>query len=151
MHRPVLGEVQVDHTVDHGPVEDARCVLVGGREQAEHRSVQELRAAERRGAEAQSVLETLQANAPVGLGLLDTDFRIVRENEMLATFRKDGAGGQVGRLVGDVIPEQWPVIEPLVRRVLETGEPCSNQPFVFSGPEVPRNTLNSYYPVRVDG
>jgi PAS domain-containing protein len=47
--------------------------------------VDQLAAAERRTAEALTLLETLQSTAPVGLGFVDREFRIRQMNESLAS------------------------------------------------------------------
>jgi two-component system NtrC family sensor kinase len=57
----------------------------------------------------------------------------------------------VGRPITDILPGYWPCIEPMYRRVLETGEPVSHRAGpVVAGAEPVRSQIN-YYPVRVAG
>jgi PAS domain S-box-containing protein len=81
-----------------------------------------LRRSERTAVEALTLLETLQENAPVGIGFLDREYRIVRLNPMLAALDPSPARDHVGLLAAQVIPTMWPEVEPLFRRVLETGQ-----------------------------
>jgi PAS domain S-box-containing protein len=69
-----------------------------------------------------TLLETLMANAPIGCGFVDLDFRIVLLNERLAAVNGSSVERQIGQRVSEVLPELWPTLEPLFRHVLETGE-----------------------------
>ncbi|MGA2927294.1 MAG: EAL domain-containing protein [Solirubrobacteraceae bacterium] len=113
-----------------------------------------LRAAERRTAETLSLLETLQASAPVGFGFVDREFRQVRFNEALAATTGLTVEQNIGRTVAEVIPELWPELEPVYRRVLETGEAVVNRETsgaVGGDPGREHTWLTSFYPVRVEG
>ena len=68
-----------------------------------------------------SLLETLQASAPVGFGFVDREFRQVRINEALAVTTSLTVEQNIGRTVAEVIPELWPELEPVFQPVLETG------------------------------
>ncbi len=113
----------------------------------------ELCRSQRAAAETLSLLETLQSAAPVGLGFVDRDCRIVRMNDMLAEFNGGSIAEQIGRTVAEVVPEVWAQIEPLYRRVLDHGESVLNIDVgatkVADRSQV-RHTLASYYPVRLD-
>ncbi|HEV7679820.1 MAG TPA: HD domain-containing phosphohydrolase [Candidatus Dormibacteraeota bacterium] len=111
----------------------------------------ELRRANRQNLETITLLETLQATAPLGLGFIDRDFRIVQLNDRLAAVTGGSAADHVGKKVPDVVPALWPTLEPLYRRVLK-GEPILNRE--MSGPSAEdgggrHSWLSSYYPVRV--
>ena len=119
---------------------------------AEHRSREELDVAHRATAEALTMLDTLQASAPVGLGFVDRDFRIVRLNDELAAVSGAPAADQVGRTVAEVLPAIWSQLEPIYERVLTTGEAQVN--LDVSGPTTQdpgrlHSWLTSYYPVRL--
>ena len=77
-------------------------------------------AAERRYEE----LEAIYRTAPVGLGLVDCDLRYLRVNDRLAGFIGKPREEILGRTLPDVIPEAAAQIEPIYRRVIETGEPA---------------------------
>ena len=77
-------------------------------------------------AESLTLLETLQASAPVGFGYVDRDFRIVRLNDSLAAVNGSTVELQLGHTVAEVIPDLWTQIEPAYRKVLDTGNPVVN-------------------------
>ena len=79
-----------------------------------------------RAAEALSLLETLQSSAPVGLGFVDREFRILHINEMLAAVNGSDVEDQIGKRVAEVVPEIWPRIEGVYRRVMEDDEAILN-------------------------
>jgi PAS domain S-box-containing protein len=110
--------------------------------------------AERRTAESLTLLETLQTTAPVGFGFVDRQFRIRRMNEPLALVNGASVEDQLGRRVHEVVPDIWPQIEPIYRRVLDKGEAVVNQETTRENAEDPTRSrvwLASYYPVRVSG
>ena len=105
-------------------------------------------------AESLTLLETLQASAPVGFGYVDRDFRIVRLNDSLAAVNGSTVELQLGRTVAEAIPDLWPQIEPAYRRVLDTGNPVVNLEVTGRSagqPEQVRTWLSSFHPVRLHG
>jgi diguanylate cyclase (GGDEF)-like protein/PAS domain S-box-containing protein len=120
----------------------------------DHRRFEEsLRSAERRTAESLALLETLLSTAPVGFGFVDRDFRQLRVNEALAATSGIPAAEQRGRKLAEVIPELWPELEPIYRRVLETGEAVVNRETsgkLRGDPDREHTWLASFYPVRVE-
>jgi len=113
-----------------------------------------LRAAAAEGARTLALFETLQSKAPIGFGFVDRDYRRVMVNETLAAFNGSSVAEQVGRLVPDLVPLAWPVLEPLYRSVLETGEAVLGVEVDApsqANPQEIRHWLLSYYPVRVTG
>ena len=114
----------------------------------------ELSEAERHTAEAQSLLETLVATAPVGVGFVDREFRIRHINEQLAAVNGAPMADQLGRTVAEVVPDLWPQIARVCRHVLDTGEAVVNQELSSPNPAVPgerRAWLASCFPVRENG
>ncbi len=96
-------------------------------------------------------LDTLLVSAPVGIGFWDRDLRFVRVNDALAAINGISPGEHVGRHLEEVVGELAPVIAPLYRRVLETGEPVvhtesTDDEALQMGER--RHWLSSYYPVR---
>ena len=120
----------------------------------EQRRLEEsLRTAERETAESLALLETLLATAPVGCGFIDREFRQIRINEALAATSGIPAAEQRGRKVAEVIPELWPELEPVYRRVLETGEAVVNRETsgkLRGDPDREHIWLASFYPVRLE-
>jgi PAS domain-containing protein len=70
-----------------------------------------------------ALLDALYGSAPVGLGFWDRELRYVRVNEALARINDRAAEDHVGRTLAEVVPQLAHVLEPIVRRVLERGEP----------------------------
>jgi PAS domain S-box-containing protein len=97
-----------------------------------------------------ALLDALYGAAPVGLGFWNRDLRFVRVNERLAEINGRPAADHVGRTFAEVVPQLAPLLEPMVRRVLERGEPVIAFELTASSPsrpDVPRHWLVSYYPV----
>ncbi|MCP9484581.1 MAG: PAS domain-containing protein [Gaiellaceae bacterium MAG52_C11] len=100
-----------------------------------------------------ALLDTLLLSAPVGIGFWDRDLRFVRVNDALAEINGLAAVEHVGKTLADVKPELAPILEPLYRQVLETGEPIvHNESTDDAGARLGdrRHWLSSYYPVRSD-
>jgi len=98
-------------------------------------------------------LDTLLVSAPVGIGFWDRELRFVRVNEALAQLNRQTPEEHIGRTLAEVIPHLAPHLEPLYRRVLETGEPVVHEESTdetIAGPGDARHWLSSYYPVRGD-
>ena len=114
----------------------------------------DLQAALRQNDETLSLLETLQQNAPVGFGYLDTELRIVRQNDVLAAFRGGSAASRRATRLEDVLAELWPERGTRPATGVRTGEPVVNQqlmrPMTTDGGRL-HETLNSYYPLHRDG
>ena len=96
-------------------------------------------------------LDTLLVSAPVGIGFWDRDLRFIRVNDALAALNRLPPEEHAGRTLAEVIPTLAPVLEPLYRRVLESGEPIvhtesTDERALVQGDR--RHWLSSYYPVR---
>jgi PAS domain S-box-containing protein len=112
-----------------------------------------LRGSERRTAEALSTLETLQASAPVGLGFVDREFHILHLNDMLAEVNGSSVREQIGKTVAEVVPDIWPQVESVYRRVLDNDEAVLNIEVSGESGDKPgrrHHWLASYYPVHLD-
>ncbi|HEY0995648.1 MAG TPA: PAS domain-containing sensor histidine kinase [Gemmatimonadaceae bacterium] len=69
-------------------------------------------------------LEATYRSAPVGLGVLDRDLRFIRINDRLAEMNGLPAGAHVGRTVREIVPALADQAEPVLRHVIESGEPA---------------------------
>lgn len=99
-----------------------------------------------------ALLDTLQRNAPVGFAFVDRDFRYVRINEALAKIDGESPEHHLGRTVEETVPRLWSQLEPLYRKVIDTGEPVTHYEITGETAALPgqiRHWLVSYYPVRV--
>jgi PAS domain S-box-containing protein len=100
-------------------------------------------------------IEALYATAPIGLCFIDTDLRFVRINEHLAAINGVPAAEHIGRTLRDIVPEMAEELEPLLRQVIESGEPILNLEVHGTNraqPGVERDWVVNYYPLkREDG
>ena len=112
-----------------------------------------LRRAEREATEAVTLLQSIEAATPVGFKLVDRDLRVVRINQTLADIDGRSVEECIGLTVAELVPDLWPQLENVYRRVL-AGETVSNvdvsRPSA-ADPHRMRHWLASYYPVRIDG
>jgi two-component system NtrC family sensor kinase len=112
-----------------------------------------LRRAEREATEAVTLLQSIEAATPVGFKLVDRDLRVVRINQTLADIEGRSVEECIGWTVAELVPDLWPQLENVYRRVL-AGETVSNvdvsRPSA-ADPHRMRHWLASYYPVRIDG
>lgn len=100
-----------------------------------------------------AALEHLFKTAPVGLCLIDLDLRYVRINERLAQINGRPVSEHIGRHIRDVVPEIAEQIEPLLRQLIETGEPIIDVEIRGTTPAEPaveRQWVAGYYPLKSD-
>ncbi len=71
-------------------------------------------------------LEGFFVASPCGLSILDSELRYLQVNETLAHMNGSTIADHLGRTIYEVVPQFVPVVEPLMRRVLSTGEPALN-------------------------
>ena len=101
--------------------------------------------------DAEAMLHALLASTPVGLAVLDRDLRHVHVNEALALIDDKPVEWHIGRTVREVVPALADELEPLLQKVLETGEPASDLEFSDVGPYGSRTCRANYHPVRGPG
>ncbi len=92
-------------------------------------------------------------NAPVGICLLDTEFRYLRVNKTLAEINALPVADHIGRTVAEIIPDVASTLDPYLRRAMETGEPIED--FVVrvapvGEPGAAREWSTSLYPLTSD-
>jgi PAS domain S-box-containing protein len=92
-------------------------------------------------------------DAPIGICLLDTEFRYLRVNKTLAEINGVPVDDHIGRTVMEVIPDVAPTFDPYLRRAMETGEPIED--FVvrvapIGQPGAARDWSTSLYPLTAD-
>jgi len=68
-------------------------------------------------------LRSLYNSAPIGLALVDREFRFQRINMVLADYNGFPVQAHLGKPVWEFVPDLRAKAEPLFREVLETGEP----------------------------
>ncbi len=83
---------------------------------------QRLKMAEQEAEARLAELEIVYATAPVGLALLDRDFRYIRINDALAEMNGIPAADHIGKTMHEIVPDLVGDIMPMLKHVLETGE-----------------------------
>lgn len=99
-----------------------------------------------------AIVSTLLEDAPIGFALIDPDMRFVRINHELAAMNGPSVSEHEGASVFDLLPGLRASAEPVLRRVLETGEPLRDVEIVGETPADPGVThtwLESFFPVHV--
>jgi PAS domain S-box-containing protein len=96
-------------------------------------------------------LEALYSTAPVGLCVIDQDLRFVRINQRLAEINGHSVEEHLGKTLREVLPQLADQVEPLLRSVLEKGEPMLN--IEISGetaarPGVLRHWVENWFPIK---
>jgi PAS domain S-box-containing protein len=111
----------------------------------------DLRASEERAQRRLAELDAVYDSAPVGLCVLDADLRYVRINQRMADMNGLPADKHIGRTVRDMVPHVADQAEPVLRRVLETGEPVLGIDIVgetAAHPGVQRIWVENWHPIR---
>lgn len=104
----------------------------------------EVRAAQAEAAEAAERLRATYENAPVGMALLDTGLRFLAVNRRLCAIDGRAPEDYPGRTLEEVNPEAAAMAMPLMRMVLETGQPAEEVELRLGA----RTFLAAYRPVR---
>ncbi len=110
-----------------------------------------LRESEEQARRQNAELENIYQATPVGLSLLDRDFRFVRLNETMAKIEGASVAQALGRTAREVTPKMADRLEPVFKRVIRTGRPIMNLEIRAENPREPgveRDWLASYYPVK---
>jgi diguanylate cyclase (GGDEF)-like protein/PAS domain S-box-containing protein len=113
----------------------------------------DLRLSERHSAETLRLLEMLQSRAPVGIGFVDRDFRVMHMNETLAAANGSTVAEQIGRTVADLAPDMWPELERSYRKVLDDGQAILDVEIdgpMTTDPANRRRYVTSHYPVSLE-
>jgi PAS domain S-box-containing protein len=97
-------------------------------------------------ASQKAMTERIIANAPAGLGFIDTTLTFRWLNATLANFLQVPAERLVGRPLFEVIPEVKDQFGPILQGVIDTGEPfhATAAPFVYTVNGVERTTYWDY-------
>jgi PAS domain S-box-containing protein len=95
-------------------------------------------------------LESLLAASPIGIAFIDRDLRFIRINDALAEVNGSPAAQHIGRTVSEMLPAVASTLEPLLRGVIETGEPVLNLEIAKPG-DTEADTrwfVATYFPVK---
>lgn len=97
-----------------------------------------------------ALLNSLLRNAPVGITFFDTALRYLMVSDDFALNHDMPAEAYIGRTVREVVPYIADLIEPVMRRVIESGEPTITE-LSYAVPQHPRDSrhwLVTLYPLR---
>jgi PAS domain S-box-containing protein len=98
-----------------------------------------------------AIVFTLLADAPVGFAFISPDMRFLRVNDELAAMNGFTVAEHEGTPVFDLLPQFKNTVEPLLRQVLETGEPLRDVEVVGqteADPGVEHIWTEHFFPVR---
>ncbi len=122
---------------------------------ARNEAVDALKAAQAEAEARLEELENLYRSAPIGLALLDTNCRLVRLNEFLASMSAQPGGDHVHQPFFEVFPYLEDIARPQCDALLRTGEAVHNLEIETArhGSGGPQYFLAHFYPIhaRDDG
>jgi PAS domain S-box-containing protein len=96
-----------------------------------------------------ALTDLLFRSAAAGVAIVDRHLRYVRVNDAMAAMNGRPAAAHVGLSLADVIPDAAAEFEPLLRRVIETGEPIVDLSITVEHPAgVRRRLISGFYPMR---
>jgi PAS domain S-box-containing protein len=101
-----------------------------------------------------SLLDSMLANAPIGLVFFDRQCRIVRVNQVFAEMTGTPLSRHLARALPELLPEKMALrMEEAVRHVVETGSPVHDLELEANSEPggVPKTWLVTAYPVRPAG
>jgi PAS domain S-box-containing protein len=99
-----------------------------------------------------AILDALQATVPLGIGLVDRDFRIVHMNDLLAGLNGTSPEEAQGRTLVEVLGSVWPRVQPHYQQVLDTGKGVADVNVARPGIDgLPSHWLTGYFPIMSGG
>ena len=117
---------------------------------AEGRDISKQQALQAELAQQQGLLNSLIGNAPIGIAILNSDLRYLQINETLAEINGVPVAEHLGKTVREILPDIAPIVEPIYRQILVTGEAILNLEICGETPKEPglmRTWLVSYIPL----
>ena len=113
--------IQLRWAVSSGSEETlGQSVRIAGRHHADRKRLQEEVALR------EQQLNSFFRGATAGLALLDKDLRYIQINATLAEMNGISVEQHIGKTVREIVPRLAPAVEPILQKVLTTGEPVLN-------------------------
>ena len=140
------GEVRwINHICQ--PVYDSAGRWLGRR--ASNRDITERTLAEAAVRASEECLRTFFQHSPIGLAIVDRDFRFLAINETLAAFNDLPATAHLGQSLAALKPPVAQVLEPLFKQILATGQPILNVPTIkhTDQGQPDRYFVSTYFPI----
>lgn len=97
-----------------------------------------------------TTLNNLVASAPMGISILDDEMRFRHVNGPLAEMNGIPAEDHIGKTIAEIVPAIYPQVEPIFRRVLESGQPVADQIIeseTAKAPGIRRVWRESWFPI----
>ncbi|WP_337885846.1 PAS domain S-box protein [Fischerella thermalis] len=113
-----------------------------------HTDITERKQVELARQKSETILNAFITSSPIGLALLDREFRYFYANEALANINGVPLSTHLGRTLGEILPQIAPQLQPMLRQIMQTQEPVLN--LELSGeiiPGISRHCLTNYFPV----
>jgi PAS domain S-box-containing protein len=101
-------------------------------------------------AEKEATISAFFAASPLGMAMLDTDLRYRQVNRALADMNGVARADTIGKTIHDVVPQLAARLEPALRQVVDSGQPCEDVEITgetASQPGTPRCWLLSFFPI----
>ncbi len=98
-------------------------------------------------------LELVYRTAPVGLCLLDREYKFLRINSLLASFHDVPVDQHVGKTIRDILPDVADAVESVLQQVIASGQPLLGLDIERISPWDPtdlRNYLCNFFPIKND-
>ena len=111
----------------------------------------EVRAQSALAAQRLAQLEATYATAPVGLCVLDRELRFIRINERMAELNGVSVAAHIGKTIREIVPDIAPKVEPMLRHIIESGEPLLGLELTGETPAKPgveRTWVEHWFPLR---
>lgn len=119
-----------------------------------HTDITERKQAKESLLESQKLLDTFFINSPVGLAIVDDQFRYSKINESLASVNGLTVAEHIGRTPRQLMPELASTIEPMFQKVLTEGKEYFDVEISGETPAKPgvlRHWMVSYFPIKAFG
>jgi PAS domain S-box-containing protein len=121
-HTILISKAGTEYPIDDSaaPIRDDAGALIGA--VLVFRDVSKQRQFEREQQRTLATLNNLVASAPVGIAILDAEMRFRHVNRPLAEMNGISAKDHIGKAVAEIVPDIYPHVEPIFRKLRETGQ-----------------------------
>ncbi len=154
VHPPEAGEHRLSITlIPHlTAAEGVSGFVVFASDITERREAEEsLRVSEANSRARLAELEHVFRTSPVGLAMHDRERRLVRISERLAAIDGLSVEEHFGRTLSEILPAVGAKVDPIVQRVLDTGDPALDLELEVPDPVAPQSRfvgLASFHPLK---
>jgi len=121
-----------------------------GRKSANNQKQPESAQTSRRLALVKEQAKTFSTELVTGVAILNAELRYVEVSEALAKMHGLSPEEHWGKSMRDIVPQLAPIVEPLLRHIINTGESAFNIELTVklsSDPDVSRHLVVSYVPL----